>query len=117
MTRHTPRPFLSRLSSGPPLLADGAMGTLLHARGVSFGANRFKLAAHGLDDRYTDIAHRPHVRVEGNRPQEVDRGLLRQRSSAPCPNTSRRAPSGKVRKTHVLHHTQHRPFPLMEGLR
>lgn len=85
-----PPDLLSRLTSGPPLLADGAMGTLLHARGVplgacfdelnlsrpelvsgihrdylsagaelletnTFGANRFKLAAHGLDGRVVGI--------------------------------------------------------------
>jgi methionine synthase / methylenetetrahydrofolate reductase(NADPH) len=82
-------PFLSRLEHGP-ILCDGAMGTLLHERGVSidacfdelnltdpvlvtdihreyiaagaeiietntFGANRFKLDAHGLADRVRDI--------------------------------------------------------------
>lgn len=88
--RTSPASLLSRLTSGPPLLADGAMGTLLHARGVplgacfdelnlgqpervaeihrdylaagaeiletnTFGANRFKLAAHGLEDRVAEI--------------------------------------------------------------
>ncbi len=28
--------FLERLNSGRPLISDGAMGTLLHQRGVSF---------------------------------------------------------------------------------
>ena len=76
----------SWLASGEPILADGAMGTLLHASGVpidacfdelnltrpelvggihrdyvaagarlietnTFGANPFKLAAHGLENR------------------------------------------------------------------
>jgi homocysteine S-methyltransferase len=85
-------PFLERLRSGP-LLCDGAMGTLIHARGVpidacfdalnltsrdavtqihreyiaagadiietnTFGANRFKLAEHRLDDRVRDINFR-----------------------------------------------------------
>lgn len=78
-----PNKFLTRLAQGP-LLADGAMGTMLYARGISFeavdsanintpsvvreiheaylntgadlietntfGANRFKLAEHGLAD-------------------------------------------------------------------
>jgi homocysteine S-methyltransferase len=83
--------FFSLLESSPkPILADGAMGTLLHARGVgfdrcfdelnltnpalvaevhrayieagsqilysnTFGANRFKLAEHGLADKVAEI--------------------------------------------------------------
>ncbi len=82
-------PFRERLAQGV-ILADGAMGTLLHARGVpidacfdelnlsrpdlvlavhrdylaagaevletnTFGANRFKLAEHGLEDRVQEI--------------------------------------------------------------
>ena len=85
-------PFLERLRRGP-LLGDGAMGTQLHARGVSFersfdelnlteptiveeihrayigagaelietntfGANRIKLARHGLENRVRDINFR-----------------------------------------------------------
>lgn len=84
------QPFLSRLQSSHPLLTDGAMGTLLYARGVSFdqcfdeldlsnpglvaeihrdyiqagaqliktntfGANRYKLSRHGLEDKVTQI--------------------------------------------------------------
>ena len=83
--------FLKLLETSPlPVLRDGAMGTLLHSRGVSFdscfdalnlsepalvgdihrayieagaqllqtntfGANRYKLAAHGLEDRVAEI--------------------------------------------------------------
>lgn len=82
-------PFKERLSTGA-ILGDGAMGTLLHGRGVpidacfdelnlsnpalvfdihrtyldagaeiietnTFGANRFKLAAHGLESKVTEI--------------------------------------------------------------
>ena len=82
--------FLDRLSTGKPILSDGAMGTLLHQRGVSFeasfdllnlqrpalvadihreyidagsqiiqtntfGANRYKLAEHGLEEHVTEI--------------------------------------------------------------
>lgn len=85
----TKRGFRERLGRGP-VLADGAMGTLLHSRGVpldacfdelnlsnpalvedihrayleagadlietnTFGANRFKLAGHGLEDRVAEI--------------------------------------------------------------
>ena len=84
---------LSRRLAAGPLLCDGAMGTLLYARGVSvdacfdvlnlnnprviqsihadyiaagadcietntFGANRFKLAAHGLDGQVREINRR-----------------------------------------------------------
>lgn len=34
-----PGKFLDRLSTGKPLLSDGAMGTLLHQRGISFEAS------------------------------------------------------------------------------
>ena len=87
----TPIPnLLSRLTSPTPLLFDGAMGTMIHARGVgfdqcfdelnltnpaliadihrayidagaevaltnTFGANRYRLARHGLEDRVADI--------------------------------------------------------------
>lgn len=82
--------FLARITSGNPLLADGAMGTLLHARGIpldasfdelnlkrpelvleihrayvkagadvietnTFGANRHKLADHGLAERVAEV--------------------------------------------------------------
>lgn len=82
-------PFLDRLRRGP-ILADGAMGTMLYARGISFercfdelnlsnpalvqeihraylragaeiietntfGANRFKLAHHGLENKVREI--------------------------------------------------------------
>ena len=82
--------FLDLLNKPQPILADGAMGTLLHERGVgfeqcfdllnltnptlvaeihrdyivagaqiiltnTFGANRFKLARHGLENRLVEI--------------------------------------------------------------
>ncbi len=82
--------FLKRIRSGQPLLSDGAMGTMLHQRGVSFsgcfdqlnltqpevvvsihreyieagshmlqtntfGANRFKLTQHGLQNDLKEI--------------------------------------------------------------
>jgi homocysteine S-methyltransferase len=90
----TTTPFLTRLQASPaPLLADGAMGTQLNARGFgftqcfdqlnltqpvviadihrqyieagaeiiqtnTFGANRFKLAQHGLEAQLTEINRR-----------------------------------------------------------
>jgi len=85
-------PFLALLESGRPVLSDGAMGTILHARGVdfdecfdalnltrpalvaeihreyidagsqiiqtnTFGANRYKLARHGLEQEVAKINH------------------------------------------------------------
>ena len=82
--------FNEWLASGKPILADGAMGTMLHARGISFnvcfddlnlsqptlvseihrayldagaqiietnsfGANRYKLAEHGLERHVGEI--------------------------------------------------------------
>ena len=82
--------FLDRINQDKPLLSDGAMGTLLHERGISFnqcfdelnltqpsliadihhayieagseliltntfGANRFKLARHGLNKKLKEI--------------------------------------------------------------
>jgi homocysteine S-methyltransferase len=90
--RFVAHPFLERLRRGP-LLGDGAMGTQLHARGISFdrcfdelnltepkiveeihrdyiaagaelietntfGANRIKLARHGLETRVREINFR-----------------------------------------------------------
>ncbi len=90
MTEHNPK-FLALLGdSAKPILSDGAMGTMLHARGVgfdqcfdelnltnpalvaeihrayidagaqiiqtnTFGANRYKLAEHGLETRVAEI--------------------------------------------------------------
>lgn len=89
--------FFRVLASGKPILADGAMGTMLHARGFpldacfdelnlthpeivrdihhdyimagatlietnTFGANRFKLAQHGLETRVAEI-NRAAVRL------------------------------------------------------
>lgn len=85
--------FLRQLKSGKPILADGAMGTVLHERGVAFarsfdelnlvdpelvtsihaeyiaagaeivmtntfGANRFRLAEHGLAEQVAEINQR-----------------------------------------------------------
>jgi len=85
-----PSKFFEQISTNRPILSDGAMGTMLHARGASpdtcfdalnlensslvagihreyidaganmiqtntFGANRFKLAQHGLVDKLKEI--------------------------------------------------------------
>jgi homocysteine S-methyltransferase len=90
MTTEAREVWQSWMAQGGPILADGAMGTMLHARGVpieacfdelnlirpdlvasihrdylaagaqiletnTFGANPFKLAAHGLEGRLADI--------------------------------------------------------------
>ncbi len=87
-----PNRFLTALQSPRPLLSDGAMGTILHQRGITFedcfdrlnltqpavvgevhreyieaganiiqtntfGANRFKLGRHGLEDKLVEINH------------------------------------------------------------
>ena len=88
---NTPSPTIDRFKkTGSPLLLDGAMGTMLHNRGVgfddcfdelnmtrpalvaevhhayidagaemlltnTFGANRYRLARHGLEDKVADI--------------------------------------------------------------
>ena len=85
-----PHPLITKLHAGMTLLSDGAMGTVLHSRGIdfeqcfdelnltnpavvaeihrgyidagsqmiqtnTFGANRYKLAKHGLEDRVREI--------------------------------------------------------------
>ncbi|RPH75194.1 bifunctional homocysteine S-methyltransferase/methylenetetrahydrofolate reductase, partial [bacterium] len=82
--------FQTLLSSGAPILADGAMGTMLHLKGIgfdqcfdelnlvnpalvaeihrdyinagaqiiqtnTFGANRYKLTQHGLEEKVVEI--------------------------------------------------------------
>src|SRR5256885_3629608 len=104
-----PSAFSQRLDAGP-LLCDGAMGTMLYARGVSldacfdvlnlnnprlvqaihaeyvaagadlietntFGANRFKLAAHGLESQVRG-GHRRGVRPPPDRPAATGRRRL-----------------------------------------
>src|SRR3990170_3265284 len=109
-----PESFQARLDRGP-LLADGAMGTMLYARGVpfdqcfdalnvdrpdlvtaihgeyiaagaelietnTFGANRFKLSLHGLEDRVraTNVAGAAAARAarEGSRPPGAVAGSI-----------------------------------------
>ena len=90
MESRNTNPFLALLESGRPILSDGAMGTILHSRGVNFdecfdalnlnqpalvaeihreyieagsqiiqtntfGANRYKLARHGLENEVERI--------------------------------------------------------------
>src|SRR5437899_1745453 len=103
------QPFLDRLAERP-ILADGAMGTMLYARGVpidacfdvlnlhdpravqaihreyvtagadlletnTFGANRFKLAVHGLDARVREI-NRAGVRLARDVRETMGRDVL-----------------------------------------
>src|SRR5439155_206518 len=105
-----PSAFSQRLDAGP-LLCDGAMGTMLYARGVSldacfdvlnlnnprlvqaihaeyvaagadlietntFGANRFKLAAHGLESQVREV-NRRGVRLARDLRESTGRELLR----------------------------------------
>jgi homocysteine S-methyltransferase len=94
------------LESGKPILADGAMGTMLHARGVpfdacfdelnlsdaalvqeihrayiaagaqiietnTFGANHYKLAAHGLEGKVVEINRAAVQLARGSIPDEA----------------------------------------------
>jgi homocysteine S-methyltransferase len=103
------QPFLDRLAERP-ILADGAMGTMLYARGIpidacfdvlnlhdpravqaihreyvtagadlletnTFGANRFKLAVHGLDARVREI-NRAGVRLARDVRETMGRDVL-----------------------------------------
>ena len=104
-----PSAFSQRLDAGP-LLCDGAMGTMLYARGVSldacfdvlnlnnprlvqaihaeyvaagadlietntFGANRFKLAAHGLESQVREV-NRRGVRLARDLRESTGRDVL-----------------------------------------
>ena len=117
------------LASGEPILADGAMGTLLHERGVpidtcfdelnltrpelvggihrdyviagarliathTFGANSFKLAAHGLENRLEDI-HAAAVRLARQAAEQAGPTILVAGSVGPL--GVRLAPFGRVR--------------------
>jgi methionine synthase I (cobalamin-dependent)/5,10-methylenetetrahydrofolate reductase len=122
--------FLSHLTSGPALLADGAMGTVLHARGVdfqqcfealnlvdpalvtdvhaeyiaagsqiiltnSFGANRYKLSRHGLDDQVSAI-NQAAVDLARQAVTESGRGVLVAGDVGPL--GVRIAPYGRVQR-------------------
>jgi homocysteine S-methyltransferase len=102
--------FLEFLKSGKPLLSDGAMGTMLHKRGITssacfdelnlsqpdvvssihleylqaganilqtntFGANRFKLARHSLQDKLQAI-NRAGVALAKQAAQQADRPVF-----------------------------------------
>jgi len=116
------------LSSGKPIVADGAMGTMLHERGVgfeacfdelvlsrpelvreihraylqagaqiietnTFGANRYKLAEHGLEDRLVEI-NSAAVRIAREAIEETGSDALVAGSLGPL--GVRLAPFGRV---------------------
>src|SRR3989304_1066591 len=116
-----PESFQARLARGP-LLADGAMGTMLYARGVpfdqcfdalnvdrpdlvtaihgeyiaagaelietnTFGANRFKLSLHGLEDRVhaTNVAGAAAARAGREGPRRPGSGARALAAARPPP--------------------------------
>ena len=120
--------FTAWLAPGRPRLADGAMGTLLHAAGLpmgtcfddlsrtrpelvldihrrylragaeilesnTFGANPYKLAAHGLEERLEEIVHA----AVGLARQAVDPGQVVWIGGSLGPLGIRLAPYGRVR--------------------
>ena len=124
-----PNRFAEWLASGKPIVADGAMGTMLHARGVpfevcfdelnrtqpelvqsvhqeyleagaqiietnSFGANRHKLAAHGLEGQVSEI-NAAAVRLVRQAIQETGKEALIAGSVGPL--GVRMAPFGRVK--------------------
>ncbi|HEY4666195.1 MAG TPA: bifunctional homocysteine S-methyltransferase/methylenetetrahydrofolate reductase [Anaerolineales bacterium] len=123
-----PDRFREWLAGGKPIVADGAMGTMLHARGVpfdicfdelnlsqpelllsihrayleagaqiietnSFGANRHKLAGHGLADQVVEI-NAAAVRLARRAIEETGREALIAGSVGPL--GVRLAPFGRV---------------------
>ena len=122
------------LASGHPILVDGAMGTLLHARGVpidacfdelnltrpelvgaihrdyleagadiletnTFGANPFKLAAHGLETRLGETCSAA-VRLARSEADAAGRPVLVAGSIGPL--GVRLAPFGRVQPEHAV---------------
>jgi homocysteine S-methyltransferase len=123
--------FRKWLALGEPILVDGAMGTMLHARGAdftscfdalnltrpdlvgevhrayieagariietnTFGANRFKLAAHGLENHVPQI-NAAAVEVARAAADEADTAVLVAGSVGPL--GVRLAPFGRVQQT------------------
>ncbi len=131
----TESPFLSLLdSSSLPLLGDGAMGTLLNARGLgfdacfdalnltrpdlvaeihrayidagsqiiqtnTFGANRYKLAAHGLEEKAAEI-NRAGVELARKAAREAGKPVLVAGDVGPL--GVRLAPYGRVQPEQAL---------------
>jgi homocysteine S-methyltransferase len=120
--------FNQQLDSGAPILADGAMGTMLHARGVqldacfdelnltqphivreihrayidagariietnTFGANRHKLAAHGLENKVVEINRTAVSLARESIPSEAENVFI---AGSMGPLGVRLAPFGRV---------------------
>jgi homocysteine S-methyltransferase len=138
--------FSRRLAEGP-LLCDGAMGTVLYARGVSldacfdvlnlnspgvvqgvhgdyvaagadcletntFGANRFKLAVHGLDDRVREI-NRAGVKLARDVRESTGRDVYVLGSMGPLGKYL--APLGTVAVDEARHAFREQAEALLEG--
>ncbi len=139
-------PLVQRLADGP-LLADGAMGTMLYARGVpldacfdvlnvnapktvqaihqeyvaagadlletnTFGANRFKLAVHGLEARVREI-NRAGARLARDVRETMGRDLLVLGSVGPLGKYL--APIGTVGEADARAAFQEQAEGLLEG--
>ena len=147
MARETrPDALVERLQQGP-LLADGAMGTMLYARGVpldacfdvlnlhdpktvqsihleyvaagadlletnTFGANRFKLAVHGLEARVHDI-NRAGARLARDVRETMGRDVLVLGSIGPLGKYL--LPLGTLGETEALAAFREQAEALLEG--
>jgi homocysteine S-methyltransferase len=140
------RALLDRLAEGP-LLADGAMGTMLYARGVpidacfdvlnlhdprlvegihreyvaagadcletnTFGANRFKLAVHGLEGRVREI-NRQGARLARDVRETMGRDVLVLGSMGPLGKYL--APLGAVTEAEALAAFREQAEALLDG--
>ncbi|HET7011727.1 MAG TPA: bifunctional homocysteine S-methyltransferase/methylenetetrahydrofolate reductase [Anaerolineales bacterium] len=147
MTDTRPNAWPDLLASGETVLADGAMGTLLHARGVSleacfdelnltqpeliasvhrdyamagaliletntFGANAYKLAAHGLEGRMAEI-NVAAVRLARAAAEAADHPVLLAGSIGPL--GVRLAPFGRIQPEQAANAFLRQIEALVEG--